>query len=588
MIYRDEYPRPDFVRKRWMTLNGTWGFEFDDENVGLKEKWYDRSLAREIVVPFAYQTKLSGIHSEELHPIIWYQKEFELDPSWEHSAVLLNFGAVDYFSTIWINGCLAGQNKGGYIAFSLDITQFLQQGTNVITVRVEDHPVTSQPRGKQRARHENFACWYTPISGIWQSVWLEATGETYLERVKLEPVIEESAVKVEYLLNRFAPNLRLQCTVSLGGELVFENSTPLVEAYNRFSDLVPEREGRLTLQIPYAQLWSPESPVLYDLNFKLVREDDSIVDEVATYVGMRKVSVKDGKFYLNNKPYFLRMVLDQGYWLDGVYTAPSVEAIKKDVEMTKLFGFNTARKHQKFEDPYYYYYCDQLGLLTWCEMAACYYYSEEVSKNITDEWQRLVIRHYNHPSVVAWVPINESWGVDQLTRHANDPRLVSHLQAMYHLTKSLDPTRLVVGNDGWQHADTDLIAIHEYTQNAADFARRYARFRENPHSPAFSHGHPIMLEGFELGDRPIMVTEFGGVKIRDNKEDSWGYGHEAEDIEDMLKRIRELVDTIISFGVAGYCYTQLTDVQQEVNGLMTMARVSKADPERYREIFKGR
>jgi beta-galactosidase/beta-glucuronidase len=301
---------------------------------------------------------------------------------------------------------------------------------------------------------------------------------------------------------------------------------------------------------------------------------------------MRKIAIENGKVYLNNEPYFLRMILDQGYWPDGIYTPRSIADLEYDVEMTKKFGFNTARKHQKFEDPYYYYYCDKLGLLTWCEMAACYHYDEEISKNITDEWQRLVIRHYNHPSVIAWVPINESWGVDQLSDQEPDPRLVSHMQTMYHLTKSLDPTRLVIGNDGWQMAETDIIAIHEYTQDAEDFKRRYAQFKVDPYSKAFSHGRPIMLPGFTITDQPIMITEFGGVKIQDGNLSSWGYGDDAKDVEDMLARVEALVSAILEQReVAGYCYTQLTDVEQEVNGLLTFDRKPKADPERIAKIF---
>lgn len=582
---RNEYPRPDFVRDRWQPLNGRWGFEFDDLDRGLVEKWYERKLSGEILVPFAYQTTLSGVADSGIHPVMWYQKEFTLDSSWDSQTVLLNFGAVDYFSTVWLNGCLVGQNRGGYVAFSFDITKYLVKGVNTVTVRVEDQPVTSQPRGKQLAKYDNFGCWYTPISGIWQSVWLEAAGETYLDHVRLQPVIEENSVLVDYWLNRYQADIILECAVYLDGRVISTNLLPMAERYNWQSDIVPRKEGQFCIAIPDAKLWSPEQPVLYDLVFT-VRKAGKAIDVVRTYVGMRKISIENGKVQLNNRPYFLRMVLDQGYWPEGIYTPTSIDDLKFDIEMTKQFGFNAARKHQKFEDPYYYYYCDKLGLLTWCEMAACYHYDEEVSKNITDEWQRLVIRHYNHPSVMAWVPINESWGVEQLSSHVSDPRLVSHLRTMYHLTKSLDPTRLVVGNDGWEQADTDLIAIHEYTQDPEDFKRRYAQFVADPHSRAFSHGKPIMLPGFEIKGQPILVTEFGGVKIRDNNTKSWGYGHDAENIDDMLERIKALVTAIMEQpNVAGYCYTQLTDVEQEVNGLLTFDRKAKAGPERFQDIF---
>lgn len=588
-ILRNEYPRPDYVREKWQTLNGSWDFAFDDDDRGLVERWHEGRLrdrgAEEIIVPFAYQSALSGVHDKEVHPVLWYQREFSLDESWANQSVLLNFGAVDYFSTVWVNGALVGQNKGGYIAFSFDITKYLVEGVNTLTLRVEDNPVTSQPRGKQLAKYNNFGCWYTPISGIWQSVWFEAAGETYLDHVRLQPNIEQDLVVVDYWLNQHQRNLSLECAVYLEDQLVSSHVLPLEERYNWQSDIIARRDGKFTVTVPDAQLWSPENPVLYDLVFQL-KKDGQTIDKVRTYVGMRKIAVENGKVYLNNEPYFLRMVLDQGYWPEGIYTAKSIAELEFDVEMTKKFGFNAARKHQKFEDPYYYYYCDKLGLLTWCEMAACYHYDEEVSKNITDEWQRLVIRHYNHPSVMAWVPINESWGVEQLSNRQPDPRLVSHLQTMYHLTKSLDPTRLVIGNDGWQMAKTDIIAIHEYTQDAEDFKRRYAQFKADPYSKAFSHDRPIMLPGFAIEDQPIMVTEFGGVKIQDGNVGSWGYGHDAKDVEDMLARVEALVSAILEQPeVAGYCYTQLTDVQQEVNGLLTFDRKPKADPERFAKIF---
>lgn len=587
MVRRLEYPRPQFVRERWQALNGEWDFTFDDDNLGLLEEWHKEKIKdKTIIVPYAYQSELSGIQDQAVHTIVWYQRDFSIPEEWQKSQIILNFNAVDYRSTIWVNGKLVGVNKGGYVGFKFDITDCLVEGTNQVTIRVEDYPSIKQPRGKQTARQEgSWACWYTPVTGIWQSVWLEAVGSTSIDHVKLEPNIDDSTVQVHYWLNNVSSAVTLECLVKKEGRRIGSTQVEVERRHHRFGDRIPRNEGSFTLSIPEAELWSPERPHLYDLELRVI-QSGIVLDEVKTYVGMRKISVENGKVYLNNQPYYLRMILDQGFWPQGIYTPQSIEEIKYDVEMTKKFGFNGARKHQKFEDPYYYYYCDKLGLLTWCEMAACYYYDEEVSLNITEEWQRLVVEHYNYPSVMAWVPVNESWGVDQLTHNSKDPRLASHMNTLYYLTKSLDPTRPVIGNDGWQMAITDLIAIHDYNQDAQELKRRYEVFKANRHASVFNHGLPILLEGYEYLGQPIMMTEFGGVKVTEQQAEGWGYGKDAEDYEEMVKRIDELVTMLEGEPeICGYCYTQLTDVEQEVNGLMTYDRQVKVAPEQLAEIF---
>ncbi|MGI6148571.1 MAG: glycoside hydrolase family 2 protein [Limnochordia bacterium] len=590
MTLRSEYPRPQFIRELWQTLNGEWDFAFDDQNLGITQAWYKRELPnpRKIIVPFCYQSPYSGINSQEIHEIVWYQREFVLPEAWQGKRVLLNFGAVDYSCTVWVNGHLAGQNEGGYVSFTLDITDFVHPDRNVVTVRVVDRPLTSQPRGKQKARFANYGCWYTQVTGIWQSVWLEAVGSTFIDRVRLLPDIDRGLLEVEFWLSQFEPDLALQCEISLDGEPAAAAICKIEERHTRFSDIIPRRDGFFAVEIPNAKLWSPESPTLYDIKLTLTR-GDAVLDKVQTYVGMRKIHTENGRIFLNNEPYYLRMVLDQGFWPEGVYTAPSVDTIRYDVEMTKALGFNGARKHQKIEDPYYYYLCDKLGLLVWCEMPAAFVYDEEVSQNITSEWQRVVMQHYNHPCIVAWVPVNESWGVDQLmhgTRPEEDPRLVHHLLALYCVTKSLDPTRLVVGNDGWQQAVTDIVAIHEYTQDADDLRRRYQAFREDRGSNAFSHNRRILLPGYQYMGQPIMITEYGGVKVEEQGAEGWGYGEAAKSYSEMLDRMAALTNAILGEDeICGYCYTQLTDVEQEVNGLLTYDRKPKVDPERFRAIF---
>ncbi|NPV79510.1 MAG: glycoside hydrolase family 2 [Firmicutes bacterium] len=591
IILRDEYPRPDFVRDEWISLNGEWDFAFDDENQGLAQNWPlgANPFDRKIIVPFPFQSKLSGIGDPSSHPVIWYKREFTIPSEWAGKRILLNFGAVDFSSTIWINGRYAGSNSGGYVPFALDITELTREGANVITIRVVDDEATDQPRGKQSARNHPWGCWYTRVSGIWQSVWLEPVSEVHLKKVRLTPEIDSQVLRLEYELSKYEGNVALLFEASFNGSSIAKVEVPFAERFNHFTDMVPRRDGTTSIPINDPKLWSPEEPNLYDLTIR-VTQDGTIVDEVKTYFGMREIKAENGRIYLNGRPYYLRMILDQGFWPDGIYTPSSAEDFKKDIEMTKAFGFNGARKHQKIEDPYYYYYCDKLGLLVWSEMPAAYYYTEESARNVAEEWRRAIIRDYNHPCIMAWVPVNESWGVDQLKLNQKvDPRLANHLDMLYHLTKSLDPTRLVISNDGWQHATTDLVTIHEYTQDHDDLSRRFQKFKEDPYSAPFSHKVPILLPGRPYNGQPMMITEFGGVKVSEQGTTGWGYGEDAATYSEMIERIRGLVEAILGEeGIAGYCYTQLTDVEQEVNGLMTYDRRPKCDPDDLKKVFRGR
>lgn len=587
-LAREEYPRPSFVRDRWLSLNGEWRFDFDDDNNGLKEKWFSdgNRLGQTINVPFAYQSPASGINSQEYHPVVWYARKFTVPEEWENDRILLHFGAVDYEATVWINGILAGQHEGGYVPFHFDITDFLIKGQNQIVVRVVDEDRINQPRGKQTARREPWGCWYTPVTGIWQSVWLEPVAKTRFIDIYLKPDIDAENLAIQYTLSQVEEDLSLEVVVLAEEKLVCQQQLPVPLTQTRWSDTSWNR-GVVNISVPSPRLWSPEEPFLYDLILRL-KVNGNVMDEVKTYFGMRKIHTEHGQVYLNNKPYYQRLVLDQGYWPEGIYTAPSMEAIRKDVELTKAMGFNGARKHQKIEDPYYYYFCDKLGLLVWSEMPACYEYDEEGAARLRREWTEAVLRDRSHPSIIAWVPINEGWGVDQI-RVKKKPEAVAHLMSLYYLTRSLDNTRLVVSNDGWQHAKTDMLTIHEYTQDAADLRRRYLEFRKNRHKAAFSPRLPILLPEFEYTGMPILVTEFGGVKVEEQQVEGWGYGKAAASYEEMLERIRQLVDALLEQDeVVGYCYTQLTDVQQEVNGLLTYDHKPKVKPELYKEVFRGR
>jgi len=586
-VLRNEYPRPDRVRKEWLSLNGTWDFAFDDRNEGIKGKWFQdlTKLDQKIIVPFAYQAPASGIGTSDYHPVIWYGREFSSPKAWDERTIL-HFGAVDYEATVWVNGIYVGSHRGGYVPFFFDITDLLQPESNELVVRIVDLARPDQPRGKQSARDESWGCWYTPITGIWQSVWLEHLHGLHIEDFHLIPDIKQERVLLEYTLSEITENLSLEATVSAEGNLVSRQDIAVGPVYNRWSNVTPLEEGQLSISVPHARLWSVDHPFLYDLVLTL-KHEGQVVDEIKTYFGMREVTSRHGQVYLNGRACYQRLVLDQGYWDEGIYTPLSIDDLKKDVELIKSLGFNGVRKHQKIEDPYFYYYCDKLGLLVWSEMPACYEYSEAGASNLRREWTEAVIRDRNHPSIIAWVPINESWGVDQLTR-TMDPRIIAYLESLYYHTRSLDHTRLVVSNDGWQHGTTDLVTIHEYTQNASELTRRYQAFSDNPNATTFSHNLPTLLAGFDLTDQPIIVSEFGGVKIEDGKP-GWGYGKAASSSEDMVNRVSELVDALLSFSeIAGYCYTQLTDVEQEVNGLFTIDRKPKADVKRLKEIFSRR
>lgn len=574
---RNEYPRPRMVRANWLSLNGEWGFDFDDEDRGLVQRWFENShqLGQDIIVPFAYQSKASGIDVQDYHPIVWYSKAFTVPEEWLGQRLILHFGAVDYEATVWVNGVLAANHQGGYTPFSCDITTLLAEGQNRVVVRAADEARVDLPRGKQSARKNPWACWYTPVTGIWQSVWIEPVQATYFTDVHLVPDIDDQSLTVNYTVSQIEDGLTIEAIATAEEVEICRTQTPLPKSFNRWGDILPVTDGTFQISVSSPRLWSPESPFLYDLVLRLKRGEE-IVDEVQTYFGMRKVHVEHGQFFLNNRAYYQRLVLDQGYWPEGIYTASSLEDIRKDVELTKAMGFNGARKHQKIEEPHYYYFCDKLGLLVWSEMPSAYHFTSQAVSHLTQEWQEAILRDRSHPSIVTWVPQNESWGIGQM--HSN-PSIIAYMVGLYYMTHALDGTRPVVSNDGWELAESDLITIHEYTQDHEVLTRHYEAFLQNPHQAVFSHGKPILLPDYPNEGMPILITEFGGIKVEAQKAQGWGYGQAAADYDEMLERFKALVRSIKNQpSVVGYCYTQLTDVQQEVNGLLTFDRRPKVDP----------
>jgi beta-galactosidase/beta-glucuronidase len=594
LIPRPEYPRPQFRREGWTNLNGEWAFAFDDSDAGLADGWQSITpeelrtdgspFDRQIVVPFCYQSKHSGIGETAFHDVVWYARTFDY-PSLGDERLLLHFGAVDYRATVWVNGGRVASHEGGHTPFSADVTHALTAGENVLVVRAEDpsRDVTI-PRGKQYWKEKSEGIFYTRTTGIWQTVWLEPVNRSRIDTLRFTPDVDTASIDVEVSIEAIEREMSLRATVELDGEQVLEDTisvrSSLVE---RSLPLLRRGEAPDTPHLadwPGPALWSPEHPTLYDLRLELLDPDGEVLDSVESYFGMRKIEVKDGKVLLNDRPLYQRLVLDQGYFPEGILTAPTDEDLRRDVELAKEMGFNGARKHQKVEDPRWLFWADTLGFLVWGEMANAYQYSTGYVRRMTAEWQEAVMRDYNHPCIVAWVPMNESWGVPDL---ASDRSQTEHLLALYHLTRSLDPTRPVVSNDGWEHAITDLCTIHDY-RNAEALARSYT----TPESAVAAEpaNRPVYVPGYAYRGEPILITEFGGIAFsaEESGAEGWGYSIVA-DADEFLERYESIVEALLrSSSVQGFCYTQLTDVEQEINGLLTYDRNPKVDPARVREI----
>ncbi|MCZ8520765.1 MULTISPECIES: glycoside hydrolase family 2 protein [Paenibacillus] len=578
---RTEYPRPQWVREQWVNLNGEWEFEYDDAAEGDRQQWHkgDRPLSRRIQVPFAFQSKLSGIGEPDFHDVVWYRRKLALPPSFQGKRVLLHFGAVDYEASVWINGSLAARHTGGHTPFHADITDALQDGENVLVVKAVDYSRdVTLPRGKQYWLSDSASIFYTRTTGIWQTVWMEAVEPVHLHKVKMTPDIDRNEIEIRSFIKgcEAGADLRLKVEVTFAGKCIAEDVyrvTGRTQARKiRLDDFNDHGLGRW---------WTPEKPNLHDVTFTLL-QGENVLDTVQSYFGMRKISIESGRLCLNNRPYLMKLVLDQGYFPDGNLTPPSDEAIKGDVELTKAMGFNGARKHQKLEDPRYLYWCDKLGLLVWSEAANAYAYSEEYVQRFTGEWLESVERDYNHPSIVAWVPLNESWGVPNIQI---DKQQQQHALTMYHLTKSLDPMRPVVSNDGWELVTTDLFNIHDYEWKREVLEERYSTAEKAVH--AMPANRRLAVEGFPYAGQPILVTEFGGIAFKKSDWEGWGYSG-AENEEDFEARLRSVIQPMLQSPVVqGYCYTQLTDVEQEINGLLTYDRKPKIPLETIKRINNG-
>ena len=565
---RSEYPRPQFVRKAWMTLNGEWNFSFTE-----------KTLDKKICVPYAYQSKMSGINSNIECDRVWYEKKFKITEDMKGKRILLHFGAVDFRSKVWVNGQFVKEHIGGNVGYDIDITHVIAECENVLTVMAEDSVTDLEmPRGKQYWRAEGEGIFYTRTTGIWQSVWIEAVEESYLEHVFITPDIDHQMVTFQFEIQGDIPD-ELITEISFEGTSMATVSVVPKKQDGKFSVYL-DKQLKRNWYFLEQMTWSPENPRLFDVQYTL-KKDGHIVDEVSSYFGMRKVSVENGIFLLNNRPYYQKLLLDQGYWPDGILTAPSDEDFVKDIELAKSMGFNGVRKHQKVEDPRFLYHADKLGFIVWGEMAASYIYSRKYVTRITEEWIGEILRDYNHPCILAWTPLNESWGVLNIKDNKEEQ---SHSAAMVYLTKSLDQTRPVISNDGWEHTCTDLFTIHDYEWRREVLEKRYSKLEElMKFTPG---GRPLLANGWKYQGQPILVTEFGGISYQKDGE-GWGYSSASSD-EDFARRYNDVIAPLLhSPIVQGFCYTELTDVEQEINGLLTYHREPKISVDIIREINEG-
>ncbi len=580
--YRKDYPRPQLVRENWELLNGTWKFDFDDEKKGIREGWFrmEAPLSREIVVPYTYETKLSGIGEEAYHPVVWYEREIKVDEKQlAGKRLLLHFEGVDFDAKLWVNGQYAGEHKGGYARFSFDITDLVQAGDNRLTLRVEDTLDPAQPRGKQRWKRENFGCWYVQTTGIWKSVWMEYVDPEAVKNLKITPdwAGQKVILEADISCDRECADLMLFAKISFEGTSIREAACQVTV-------------GRAKLEIDLARPdlfewsvyeWRPDAPGLYDVELELKRGSE-IKDSVASYFGLREIRIEKGNILLNGAPLYQRLILDQGYWKDSHLTPPDEEALIKDIDTVMAMGYNGVRKHQKTEDERFLYWCDVKGLLVWSEMAAAYEYTDDAVQEFTAEWLEIVRQNYNHPSIITWTPMNESWGV----RNVKTDRIHQHFtEQIYHLTKSIDPFRPVIVNDGWEHTVSDILTLHDYEEKGEVFLNRYTGYWEEILSGSVYHCgfRSAFANGFTYQGQPIIISEFGGIAF--NQEGGWGYGNKVKDKDDFIRRFDEITTAIKKLpGVCGYCYTQVSDVQQEINGLMDEDRNCKIEPEILREI----
>jgi beta-galactosidase/beta-glucuronidase len=593
------YPRPMLCRDDWTSLDGVWDFAHDDDDQGLAARWSDPAggdaFDQRIEVPFPPESPASGVEARGFHPVVWYRRTLGHDDVAGEGRVLVHFGAVDHRATVWCDGLLVAEHVGGQTPFTADITEAIAgdaREEHVLVVRAEDDPHSlDQPRGKQDWRQKPHGIWYERTTGIWQSVWLEVVPADHVVDVAWRSDLPSGVVHGEIELAAVpARPLTLEVTLTLGQEVLAEASCVVRDATTQVTLSVPAlRNGQDRARL----LWSPEDPHLVDAEVVLRdRASGEQVDAVASYLGFREVAVGGGSFTLNGQPYYTRSVLNQGYRPQTHLASRGSDELRAEVELIKAMGFNAVRVHQKAEDPRFLLWADRLGLLVWGETAGAYAFSSRAVRLLTTEWMQLVQRYRSHPSVVVWVPINESWGVQDIATQAAQQQFA---QSLVSLTRALDPTRPAVSNEGWEHVDSDILGLHDYTAEPDRLRARYGDRQSAvdtvlaAHGPAGRRGvlNDAQVKKFLAGDAPLMITEFGGVSLSDEAE-SWGY-EQVTSTEEYAALLTGLFEALrASSTVVGFCYTQLMDTGQETNGLVFADGTPKLPVSQIFQIVTGR
>ena len=595
----ESHPKPQMRRADWRTLNGKWDF------CKGRGKRYSAPGEVEwdcpIVVPFSPETEASGVADQGFYTTVWYRRTWEQEPLPAGRRLLVHFEAVDWAAVVWVNGKEVCAHQGGFTPFSADITDSLVEGrTQEIVVRAEDDSLDLvKPRGMQDWKLESHSIWYPRTTGIWQEVWLEMVHQTRISSLHWSSslkhwdvgldarIVEEANCEVELPGGEQGQQrqpLKMNVRLSVGGQVIAED---------RYAVVLGEVHRRIALSDPGIDdsrntlLWAPGSPTLIDAEVELRSAEGELLDRLESYTAIRSVATQGDRFLLNGRPIPLRLVLDQGYWPETGLTAPDDEALRRDIELVRRLGFNGVRKHQKIESQRFLYFADKAGLLVWEEMPSAYRYTTKSINRLTREWLEVLERDRSHPCVISWVPFNESWGVPDLP---DSPAQRHYVQGLYHLTKAIDPSRPVIGNDGWESVATDIIGIHDYDNKPERIAQRYGL--NDIDTKLWKHERPggrvLTLGGRDVStDQPIVLTEFGGIAFGGNRRETWGYSR-SQSAEDFLERYQKLLEAVRGLpALAGFCYTQLTDTYQEVNGLLYIDRTPKAPLELLAQATSG-
>jgi len=571
------------VRADWLCLNGEWQFEIDAADSGLERGLASRDLSGRITVPFCPESTLSGIGCTDFMPAVWYRREVAIPTKWGGNRVLLHFQAVDYDATVWVNGVEVARHRGGFTPFSCDLTGIASPGeTALIVVRARDDHRPPQPRGKQSEQYANHGCHYTRTTGIWQTVWMEPVAQVYLKRPRITPNLSDGAFHIELPLSANLPEGRVRITLEDEGGTVAQADCSIG------SDLTPVLD--IAIPVERRRPWSPSDPYLYDLDIELIDAAGSTIDRASSYAGLRSVAIEGKAIRINGETIFQRLVLDQGYYPDGIMTAPTDEALKRDIELSIEAGFNGARLHQKVFEERFLYHADTLGYLVWgefpdwgCRNRGPAHDHHQAGPTYITQWLEALDRDYSHPCIIGWCPLNETHQpiTDRITA------LDDVTRGMFLAARALDRTRPILDASGYSHRvpEADVYDSHDYEKDPARFAATHAGLAEGRPYANSSRGQACSVP---YRGQPYFVSEFGGIwwnPSPDECADSWGYGDRPKSIEEFYERFEGLCSVLLDNPhMFGYCYTQLTDVFQEQNGIYRFDRSPKFDMSRIRSI----